>query len=211
MSRTLLPWRRPDNSLEPRPSTARLKENTMRSPLLLALVASLTYACATDNQIFTAVGAHDHEWTLELVEAGQDLEARNEIGTTPLIFAVFSDNLEGARILLEHGADPNARREGPGPSGSALFSAGDRAMIDLLLSHGADLELRDNDGRTALFWNSTLGNTGVVRELIAVGADVTVRDNRGNTATAAASANLLRRPRSDVEALVQLLQQSGAP
>src|SRR3989304_7826884 len=113
----------------------------MRSPLLLGLGASVASACATDGQIFAGVGAHDHEVTLELAEAGHDLEARNEDGATPLIFAVFSDNLEGARILLEHGADPNARREGPGPSGSALFSAGDRAMIDLLLSHGADLAL----------------------------------------------------------------------
>jgi len=182
----------------------------MRSPLLLGLVASFAYACATDGQIFTAVGAHDHELTLELAEAGHDLEARNEDGATPLIFAVFSDNLEGARILLEHGADPNARGERRWPSRSALFSAQDRPMIDLLLSHGADLELRDNEGQTALFWNATLGNTAVVRDLIAVGADVTVRDNRGNTAVAAASANPLRRPRSDTEELVQLLRQSGA-
>jgi len=183
----------------------------MRLPLVLGLVISLFAACATNGQIFTAVGSHDHELTFELAEAGADLEARNEQGATPLIFAVFSDNLEGARILLEHGADPNARREGPGPSGSALFSAQDRPMIDLLLSHGADLELRDNDGRTTLLWNATLGNTKVVRDLISVGANLTVRDHHGNTATGAAAANLLRRPRSDVEALVELLRQAGAP
>jgi ankyrin repeat protein len=183
----------------------------MRSSLVVSLALSLFAACATSGQIFTAIGSHDDQLTLELVGAGVDLEARDEHGATPLIFAAFSDNLEGARILLEHGAEPNARREGPGPTGSAMFWAQNRAMIDLLLSHGADLELRDSDGWTGLLWHAALGNTEVVRDLIAVGADVSVRDNHGNSATGAAAANLLNRPPHHVDALVELLKQAGSP
>ena len=183
----------------------------MRLSLVLGFAALLYCACASDPQIFTAVGSHDHELTLELVESGVDLEARGRGGMTPLIFSLLSDNLDGARILLEHGANANARREGSGPNQSALFHAQGRPMIDLLVTHGADLELRDNGGRTALFWNAILGNTKTVRDLIAVGADVTVRDNHGNTAIAAAVANSTRQPQSNVEALVDVLREAGAP
>ena len=183
----------------------------MRSFLIVTLMLLLFAACASSGRIFKAISAHDHELTLELVGAGADLEARDEHGATPLIIAAFSDNLEGARILLEHGADPNARREGPGPSGNALFWAQNREMIDLLLSHGAELELRDSEGLTALLWHAALGNTEVVRELIAVGADVTARDGRGDPATALAATNPLGRPPQHVEALIELLRQSGSP
>lgn len=183
----------------------------MRSSRVVSLAVPLLAACVTSGQVFTAIGSHDHQRTLELVEAGVDLEARDEHGATPLIFAAYSDDLEGARILLEHGADPNARREGPGPTGSAIFWAQNRPMIDLLLSHGADLELRDADGRTSLLWHAALGNTEVVRELIAVGADVAVRDSYGHSATHSAAVNLLDRPSDHVEALVELLRQAGSP
>jgi ankyrin repeat protein len=168
-------------------------------------------ACATspDADLFHAVGAHDHEWTLQLVESGADLEARNAQNATPLMVAVFSSNLEGARILLEHGADPNARRSAPEPSGSAIFFA-DSEMIDLLVRHGADLELRSSEGQTPLGSNAARANVGPVQRLVAAGADVNARDDRGMTPLEAALLNRDQRPPEQIAAVVELLRGAGA-
>ncbi len=198
-------------NLKPGLSNLVFSEIGMRASLVVSLALSLLAACVTSGQLFNAIESHDQQRTLELVEAGVNLEARDEHGATPLIFAAYSDDLEGARILLEHGADPNARREGPGPTGSVIFWARNRAMIDLLLSHGADLELRDDHGLTSLLWHTAHGNTAVVRELIAVGADVSVRDNYGHSATHWATVNVQHRPADHVDSLVELLREAGSP
>src|SRR4051812_2417469 len=60
-------------------------------------------------------------------------------------------NLKLVRLLLEHGADPNIRRDSDTP---ALFKAaegGHVAVVSLLLAHNADPNWRNRNGQTALF------------------------------------------------------------
>ncbi len=52
-----------------------------------------------------------------LVKAGAELEARNEKGKTPLMYAAGEDMLDIAEILLKAGADPEAK----GPGGRNSF------------------------------------------------------------------------------------------
>ncbi len=62
--------------------------------------------------------------------------------------AAFGGDVEVARVLLEHGADPNGRAVDGGFT--ALHSAaqgGNRELIELLLVHGADPRARTDDGR----------------------------------------------------------------
>jgi hypothetical protein len=178
---------------------------------ITTLAVVLVTACAgsPDTDVFHAVGSHDHDWTLRLVESGVDLEARDERGATPLMVAVFANNVEGARILLEHGADPNARVSAPEPSGSAIFFA-DSEMIALLLRYGADVDLRSGHGQTPLWWNAALANVGTVQRLIAAGADVDARDNRGMTPLEAALLNRQQRPPEQIAELVKALRDAGA-
>lgn len=74
-----------------------------------------------------------------LIEAGSHIDARDDLGRTPIFY------LANIAALVEAGADVNARdRDGRTPLHMAISS--DRASA--LLQAGADIGAEDNDGKT---------------------------------------------------------------
>jgi ankyrin repeat protein len=97
---------------------------------------------------------------------------------SPVAYAVAGDNLEVARLLLDHGATPDSRDERGTP---ALCCAAGRnanlAMVRLLLDHHADINLRSQDlDRTALHIAAAWGRVEIIRELLKRGADARLGD-----------------------------------
>lgn len=86
-----------------------------------------------------------------LIEAGAavDAIAANPMKVMPLHSAASARNLDAVRLLLEHGAPPNARQEKGWVPLHAAAQNGDRAMVELLLKHGADPKLANDEGKTA--------------------------------------------------------------
>jgi len=85
--------------------------------------------------------------------AKPSLPSRDQ-GFTPLHSAVANDaagsERDIVRLLLEAGADPNAKsREGGTPLHTAAFT-GDLDVAELLLAHGADPNVTDPKGHTPL-------------------------------------------------------------
>jgi ankyrin repeat protein len=87
-----------------------------------------------------------------LVERGADLSAvsRTFGGVTPLHSAAAGGSAEIVHLLLQAGADANARQEGGFVALHAAAQNGDASMARDLLGHGADPDLATDDGRTAL-------------------------------------------------------------
>lgn len=87
-----------------------------------------------------------------LVEHGAGVNSPSGNGqrVTPLHSAAASGALEIARLLLEIGAEPNARQAGDFVPLHAAAQNGQLEMIELLLAHGAGLNLRASGGQTAL-------------------------------------------------------------
>jgi len=81
--------------------------------------------------------------------ANARLAARNALGVSPLHSACASRSVGVVKLLLEHGADPNAV-EGNGltPLHTAAGN-GNREIVTMLLEAGADRALRSSDGSTA--------------------------------------------------------------
>ena len=117
-----------------------------------------------------------------LLDSGVDV---NLIGTegfmsqTPLISACRNHAVNTARILLQHGADPNIDCNGTAISYAAMH--GNLGVVQLLLEHGVDVEApwRNN---TVLHIAAGRPDIAIVQLLLYHHADVHARSRQGLTA-----------------------------
>ncbi len=133
-----------------------------------------------------------------LVAAGAEIDAANDFGATPLMWAITEP--EKVRILVSAGANVNARSKmgrtplylaaandgssatvkllldrGAKPEDQALVmaaAAGDFASIRLLVEKGVNVNAADPAGRTPLMFAAGNGNLRAVEYLLTHGADV---------------------------------------
>jgi ankyrin repeat protein len=137
-----------------------------------------------------------------LIDAGADVNARNQMDATALLWA--AGDPEKSRILIERGADVKAQsKQGRTPLMMAAMRPGDSAIVELILSKGADIQARDRFGATALSLAARAGDLDTVELLIAKGADPNLRDGVGKGALF--SATMGQNP-----AVIRLLLQRGA-
>src|SRR5690606_30545286 len=136
-----------------------------------------------------------------LLEAGAEADKPGADGQTALMIVARTGNVESARLLLEHGADPNARETWRNQT-AVIWAAAQKqpAMLALLLEHGADPNARSavNDwdrqvsaepremfrphgGLTALMYAGREGCAECARVLLEGGADPDLADPRNVT------------------------------
>jgi len=114
------------------------------------------------------------------LSAGVDVDAKDELGCTPLVYAVLWGHLDVAEFLIDAGADIDG-------AGRALLimavrgQLADPAMVKLLIDSGADVSRKYRDGATALHWAACREKPDIAEVLIKSGADVNATSDIGST------------------------------
>jgi ankyrin repeat protein len=145
-----------------------------------------------------------------LLEAGADAKTPGKDGATALMLIARGNNVEGARLLIEHGADVNAKEAWRGQTALIWAAAQHQpAMVKLLLKSGADANARSNSndwdrqvsgekrrlyrpfgGLTALMYAAREGCAECARALVEGGADPDLSGYRNITPLIMAIDNL---------------------
>ncbi len=202
---------------------------TARTLVDAGATLNLTDPDSTTALLFAIINGH-YDTAAMLLEKGADPNITDTAGMAALYAAVDMNTLgevyghparpnsskvtalDLMKVLLERGANPNARLKSPtlqrahtpgepalGEGSTPLMRAaknGDAATIRLLLDHGADLNARQKNGVTPLMFAAGLGfGTGTfandfatpaellecVKVLVAAGADVNAVSEAGQT------------------------------
>jgi ankyrin repeat protein len=120
---------------------------------LLRADPAIANAWAADGFTPVALAAFfGHESTARtLLDAGANVHAvaRHVMNVQPLHAAVAARNIAIVQLLLDRGADANARQQVGYTPLMGAAGAGREDMVSLLLAHGADPALASEDGKTA--------------------------------------------------------------
>jgi ankyrin repeat protein len=124
-----------------------------------------------------------HDLMQQLLQHGAAVNGSDESGRTALIDAASRGQAEAVRILLDAGADVEAKTKIE--KNTALLLAADQGhvkIVQMLIGNRSNVNVRDGNGKTALIIAAARGHTDIVQLLLDKGADVNAKDQFENTA-----------------------------
>src|SRR5262249_13760791 len=175
----------------------------MRYLLYLVLGAGVLGAADGDTRFFQAIRDGDIAFLKESINRN-NIETRDRRSATLLMHAAAFGNLETLRLLIDRGANVNAKNDFDATA--LLWAARDPEKARLLVEHGADVNARSKQGRTPLMLASLRhGGSQTVALLLAKGSEVNVKDGKGDTALGLAASI------GEVESMRMLLARGADP
>ena len=135
---------------------------------------------AKPSSISTAAYTGDSAAVQAFLEQGVNVNVRGRWG--PLHLAAGRGHKEVVGLLLEHGADVNARSPSHETALHVAARRGHKEVVELLLEHGADVNARSPLHQTALHVAARQEHKEVVELLLEHGADVNAGAGYNKTA-----------------------------
>ncbi|RNF10991.1 ankyrin [Trypanosoma conorhini] len=116
----------------------------------------------------------------QLLFLGAQVDLKGQDGETPLYIACFNSKIEVVQLLLENGANVNAKngRDEETPL-HVTARTGNCAILDILVGRGAKLDVQNVRGETPLYLAAKAGLHNAVYHLMNAGADVNICDVDG--------------------------------
>jgi ankyrin repeat protein len=156
----------------------RLKIRKRIKHLLITTIAAVVLVgCGPSVDIHQAAEEGNIEAVKQHIAAGTDVNAKDDLGLTPLHEAAEDGHKEIAELLIAGSAEVNAKNEdGYTPLLSAVGLLANHArslgIVELLIAKGADLSVKTKHGQTALVLATATGQRDVVELLIEKGAAI---------------------------------------
>lgn len=152
----------------------------MGKSLFFVILAAWLVVTPVNAELFQAIRNDDLTFIRHNLSKTQ-LEARDNRGATPLMHAAAFGSIEAMKLLLDAGAEVNAKNDFGATA--LLWCARDGEKARLLIARGADVNARSKQGRTPLMLASMReGGSDIVALLLSKGTDINVADTRGETA-----------------------------
>ncbi|HBC75521.1 MAG: hypothetical protein A2008_07145 [Candidatus Wallbacteria bacterium GWC2_49_35] len=129
-----------------------------------------------ENELFAAIESRNSTALEEVISRGVNIEVRSPNNCTPLMYAAATNNVQAAKILLEGGAEVDAKgftsRDGTANSTALILAAetGSLEVAELLIQKGADVNYINSFNRTALFWAYKANKPDMIKLLESKGA-----------------------------------------
>jgi ankyrin repeat protein len=148
----------------------------------LVVLLSVVTVSAASSELADAAMKRNTAAVRSLLQRKSDVNAPQIDGTTALHWAVRSDDLETADMLIRAGANVSAaNRAGATPMQLAALN-GNGAMVEKLIKAGADPNVAlTQSGDTALMMASRTGKTDAINVLLDNGAKVNTKETWGGT------------------------------
>jgi ankyrin repeat protein len=150
----------------------------------IAIAAAMVPATEAASEIHAAAKAGDTGQVRRLLDAGTEIDAKDERGFTPLLWAVYGGHRETVELLIERGADIGYRHPAFGTAADLSFQLecqrGYSGATEFLVSKGAgfDPDGVGPQGLNRLRVAVMLGSQDMVRWLIDQGVDVNAASPR---------------------------------
>ncbi|KAF4978531.1 hypothetical protein FZEAL_5103 [Fusarium zealandicum] len=138
-----------------------------------------------------------------MVKSSHSIDDKGSDGETALIRSASFGHLGNVRVLLDLGADQNARDHMDETALQRAARNGEKAVVEALLEKGADVNLKGSGDWTALMSAVSSGNAQVVEMLVDAGAELQAETVWGDSALSLAT-------RSGQEAIATFLADRGA-
>ncbi|MEJ2703756.1 MAG: ankyrin repeat domain-containing protein [Sedimentisphaerales bacterium] len=117
-----------------------------------------------------------------LLQEDSDVDARDELGWTPLHWAALMGREEVGRVLLSKGARIEAENNYGFTPLNIVAYGGNLRGAEFLIGNGANVSTRAQNGFTPLHSAAYQGHREIVELLLTHGADKALKDRRGRTA-----------------------------
>jgi len=131
--------------------------------------------------LFDAISFDNTEIVNILLEAGVNLDVKNEYNLSPLFWCIYQNSVKSAEILINAGIDLEVTNDGNLTPLNLAVEKSNPIIVELLIDAGANVETSDYSGNSPLHRAARYNERACAELLISGGADISAKNDNDFT------------------------------